>query len=243
MQQLRLQRAHDFVLGPLDLRFSGGNAYALIGENGSGKSSLLSAVYGELPCSGLILWNEMDITNLAPYERPFSYVRQDFPLLEMYSVRETLLLSHAFELSGSRWKTLGNPRPSFSEIRKDDQARVELIAETIGIANLMKRRPGELSGGQRQRVAIAASLVGRNKHIVLLDEPTSALGKLETSKLISAIRLRLCEDKHSIIVFATHDMSFVADLQPKTICFRKEIPDEDDKAPRSYVIADELSFS
>ena len=237
LDRVTVRRQHDFLLGPIDLTFDGGNAYAFIGENGSGKSSLLSCIYGEIPADGSIHWNGCDVQGLAPFELPFTYVRQDFPLLEMYSVKETLLLSHAFSVALDSGQSVSSPLKYFKSISATCQQRAEHIAAMIGLGALLNRRLTDLSGGQRQRVAIAASLAAKGKCVIFLDEPTSALGNVETLKLLAALQFRLGEPDAPVIIFATHDLDFVEQLKPVKVIFSRETNDLDTSESRAYIVS------
>jgi putrescine transport system ATP-binding protein len=138
-----------------------GEIFCLLGGSGCGKTTLLRMLAGfEVPTSGRISIDGVDMSGVPPYDRPVNMMFQSYALFPHMTVEQNV----AFGL-----KQEGLPRQQIA-------ARV---AEMIGIVKLEgfeKRKPHQLSGGQRQRVALARSLVKRPK-VLLLDEPLGALDK------------------------------------------------------------------
>jgi len=149
------------------LQVEQGERLAIIGESGAGKSTLLNLIAGfETPTSGQILLNDCDHTQTQPAERPVSMLFQDNNLFPHLTVAQNIGLALA---------------PSLS-LNATQQQQVREIAEKMGIEPLLSRRADQLSGGQKQRVALARTLL-RDKPILLLDEPFSALDPIRRHEL------------------------------------------------------------
>ena len=152
-------RQGDFELRDIQLELSAGEYGVLMGRSGCGKTTLLEAVCGLRPVAGgRIVLGERDVTALPPAERGVGYVPQDRALFPTQPVREQL----AFALV---LRSLGQ-----AEIA----ARVEELAELLGLGALLDRLPDKLSGGEAQRVALGRALAHRPS-VLCLDEPLSAL--------------------------------------------------------------------
>jgi len=143
-----------------DLAVAKGEFLGIIGPSGSGKSTLLNLVAGfELPESGHVLIGDRDVTALTPAERPVSMIFQDnnsFAHLDVWT-NVALGISPSLKLDTHQ------------------RARIDAALLATGLEAYARRKPGELSGGERQRIAIARALV-RDKPVLLLDEPFTALG-------------------------------------------------------------------
>ena len=134
-----------------------GEFLVLLGPSGCGKSTTLRLIAGlEAVTSGRILIAGTDVTAHSPSERRISMVFQSYALFPHLSVAENI----AFGLK-------------VRKVPSDErQTRLARVAELVGLAGLMDRKPAQLSGGQRQRVALARAIVAEN-HICLMDEPLS----------------------------------------------------------------------
>lgn len=138
-----------------------GELFSLLGGSGCGKTSLLRILAGfEIPTSGRILIDDVDITDWPPYQRPVNMMFQSYALFPHMTVYDNV----AF---GLKQESLGR-----SEIHE----RVMGTLELLQMDKYTERKPQQLSGGQRQRVALARSIVKRPK-LLLLDEPLTALDK------------------------------------------------------------------
>ena len=127
----------------------------LFGPSGAGKTTVLRTIAGlERLSSGDVVFKGQSWSNLPPQKRPIGYVFQDYALFSHLTVRDNIAFG----------------------IRRvpDREARIERVAKTVQVADLLHRRPAELSGGQQQRVALARALA-REPALLLLDEPLSAL--------------------------------------------------------------------
>lgn len=170
----------------------------LIGKTGSGKSSLLKTLYGELSLStgtgtvaGFDL-NSLKRKDIPKLRRNIGIVFQDFQLLTDRSVLKNLL----FVMGASGWKdkTLMNKR-------------AKEVLQLVGIESKLNAMPHALSGGEQQRVSIARALINRPQ-LILADEPTGNLDP-ETSEEIMRLLVAVAKEEKAAILMATHDMSMV----------------------------------
>lgn len=162
--------------------------FCLLGGSGSGKTTLLRMLAGfEVPTSGRIFIDGVDMSGIPPYERPVNMMFQSYALFPHMTVEQNV----AFGLKQDKV-----PR---EEIRQ----RVGEMLEMVRLAQFGKRKPHQLSGGQRQRVALARALVKRPK-LLLLDEPLGALDKkLREHTQFELVNLQ--EQLGVTFVVVTHD--------------------------------------
>lgn len=186
---------------------------ALIGESGSGKTSLARALIRYLPrniaeFSGNIIIDGIDVMKMSDIEfdkyirwKKISYVSQ----VAMNSLNPVMkIIDHLVE---PLMIHLGINKREAVEIAKD-------IIKKVGIAeNFLWRYPFELSGGMRQRVVIALSLITKPK-IVILDEPTSALDVMTQANIINLLK-EIKQDMPISYIFITHDIAISSELADK----------------------------
>ncbi|NIJ11876.1 multiple sugar transport system ATP-binding protein [Saccharomonospora amisosensis] len=172
----------------IELDIADGEFLVLLGPSGCGKSTLLRMIAGLLPPTEGRLWlGDADITHLPPQRRDVAMVFQSYALYPHLSVARNI---------GFPLRTRKRPR---AEIR----ARVAEVAATLGLTDLLDRKPRELSGGQRQRVALGRALV-RDPGAFLMDEPLSNLD----AKLRAGTRAEIAELHRRLrttTVYVTHD--------------------------------------
>lgn len=170
----------------------------IIGKTGTGKSSLLKTIYGELKLTGgegtvagfdLNELRKRDIPNLR---RHLGIVFQDFQLLTDRSVRKNLL----FVMGACGWKD-----------KKQMDKRALEVLQLVGLESKIDAMPFALSGGEQQRVAIARALIN-SPSLILADEPTGNLDP-ETSEEIMLLLLAISREGKTAVLMATHDMSMV----------------------------------
>ena len=145
----------------IDLDIYKGELFSLLGGSGCGKTTLLRMLAGfEVPTSGSIFIDGMDMTEVPPYERPVNMMFQSYALFPHMTVEQNV--AYGLKRDG---------------IEKGEiTTRVAEILAMVELSDFVKRKPHQLSGGQRQRVALARALVKRPK-VLLLDEPLGALDK------------------------------------------------------------------
>lgn len=186
------------------LQVEQGERLAIIGESGAGKSTLLNLIAGfETPTSGQILLNDCDHTQTQPAERPVSMLFQDNNLFPHLTVAQNIGLALA---------------PSLS-LNATQQQQVREIAEKMGIEPLLSRRADQLSGGQKQRVALARTLL-RDKPILLLDEPFSALDPIRRHELQQFI-LDICIERNLTFLMVTHQLEETKNLFTRVVEIRE----------------------
>lgn len=175
----------------------------LIGDTGSGKSSLLRTLYGDLPLKkGTASVSEFDLFNLKNEQIPFlrrkiGIVFQDFQLLPDRSVYENL----AFVLQATGWKN-----------EQEINDRIKEVLEKVNMYDHLYKMPHELSGGEQQRVCISRALLNEPK-IILADEPTGNLDPNTTDKILQLLH-DLCKDGCAVLM-ATHEHNLLEKFPSK----------------------------
>ena len=151
-----------------------GEYVAIMGESGAGKTTLLNILAAlDRPTAGEVLLDGHDITQisekaLSAFRRDhLGFVFQDFNLLDTFSLRDNIYLP--LVLAGKPYREM--------------EARLEPIAQRLGITDLLEKYPYEVSGGQKQRAAIARALITRPQ-LILADEPTGALDSRAAEELL-----------------------------------------------------------
>ena len=186
------------VLKDVNVEIKSDEFVYLIGKTGSGKSSLLKTLYGELQLSsGSGSVAEFDLNTLKRKDIPklrrnIGIVFQDFQLLTDRSVLKNLL----FVMGASGWKD-----------KNLMEKRAQEVLQLVGIEQKINAMPFALSGGEQQRVSIARALLNRPK-LILADEPTGNLDP-ETSEEIMRLLVAVAKEEKAAILMATHDMSMV----------------------------------
>ena len=182
--------ADDALPMTFDLQVVAGERIAIVGPSGAGKSTLLNLIAGFiLPTRGEVWLNGENHTQSAPYERPVSMLFQENNLFPHLTVQQNLALGLKTSL----------------KLTALEQDQIERVADAVGLTSFLSRLPNSLSGGQKQRVALARCLL-RDKPILLLDEPFSALDpelRLEMLNLID----ELCHSKNLTLLLVTHQPS------------------------------------
>ena len=155
-----------------------GEYVAIMGESGSGKTTLLNILAAlDKTTEGTVILDGMDLTkvkdkDIAAFRRDnLGYVFQDFNLLDTFSLEDNIYLP--LVLAGKKYP--------------DMKERLDKIAGTLGISEILKKYPFEVSGGQKQRAAVARALITEPR-IILADEPTGALDSKSSDELLSLFK-------------------------------------------------------
>jgi D-xylose transport system ATP-binding protein len=197
------------ALDGVDLDVRPGEVLALVGDNGAGKSTLVKSISGiHAVDSGQLIFEGQEVTIGSPAaatDLGIATVYQDLALCDNLDVVANLFLGQE-ELVGG----VGTTIRALDEIAMEQRSH-ELLEQLSVTIPSVRSEVGTLSGGQRQQVAVARSLLGEPK-VVMLDEPTAALGVVQTKQVLDLIR-RLRERNLGVIVISHNlaDVFAVAD--------------------------------
>ena len=201
----RIFQQDHLVLSEVNLQINKGEFVFLIGKNGSGKSSFLKTIYGEIKLKeGEARIAEFELHKLKRKKVPFlrrkiGIIFQDFQLLNDRSVYENL----KFVLKATGWKD-----------KAGINARIQSVMDQVGLGNKGYKMTYELSGGEQQRVAIARALLN-DPEIILADEPTGNLDP-ETSDEISQLLFDISKNQKAIIM-ASHDYELMQKFSTRVL--------------------------
>ncbi len=205
IQDAQIFQEQNMVLQDVNLSLNKGEFIYLIGKTGSGKSSLMKTLFGELPLrvgNGQIVG--YDLAGLKEADIPFlrrkiGMVFQDFKLLPDRSVEKNL----HFVLKATGWK---DPQ--------EINAKAQEVLDKVGMKTKGFKFPHELSGGEQQRVAIARALLN-DPELILADEPTGNLDP-QTSVEVMKVLMDIHESGRSILM-STHDYALLLKFPFKTL--------------------------
>ncbi len=195
------------VIGDLSVEVKKGEFVYLLGKTGSGKSSFLKTLYGDLAViNGSAHCCGFDLNHLKEREIPFlrrklGIVFQDFQLLGDRSIYNNL----KFVMKATGWRDEAKIKERISEVFKK-----------VNLEGKENKMPHELSGGEQQRVSIGRALVN-DPELILADEPTGNLDP-ETSEEILRLLKNLSESGRAVL-FATHDMLVYNKFKSRTLTF------------------------
>ena len=193
------------ILTDVSLSIKKGEFLYLIGKTGSGKSSLLKVLYGDIKLKkGVGKVAGIDITKIKEKNIPFlrrklGIVFQDFKLLPDRSIEKNL----EFVLKATDWRD-----------KVEIQKRINKVLKKVKLKELINKFPHELSGGEQQRIAIARSLLNKPK-IILADEPTGNLDPATSLEIMEV--LKKINKNGTTVIIATHDYEIISKFPAKTL--------------------------
>lgn len=194
----KISQGNNEVLNDVHLEIEEGEFVYLIGKTGTGKSSLLKTLYGDVKLQngqgkvcGIDL-NTITWKTVPFLRRKLGIVFQDFQLLTDRNVHDNL----KFVLKATGW----NDKILMEE-------KINSVLQKVGLKDKNKKMPYELSGGEQQRVDIARALLN-NPNLILADEPTGNLDP-DTADEIMNLLHSICQDYNTAIIMATHDYNII----------------------------------
>lgn len=193
------------ILSHINLDVKHGEFIYIIGKTGSGKSSFMKTLYGDLPLTegeGNIV--DFDLAALKESEIPFlrrkiGIVFQDFKLLPDRSIKDNML----FVLKATGWVD-----------KESMQHKIDEVLDKVGMKEYMDKMPHQISGGEQQRVAIARALLN-DPEFILADEPTGNLDPQTSSEVLEVLKKINANGK--TIIMATHDYALLMKFPSKTL--------------------------
>ena len=201
------------ALTAVDFDVRAGEVVALVGDNGAGKSTLIKAISGVGPAdSGEFRWDGQPVRINAPHDSAtlgIAVVYQDLALCDNLDVVANLFLG--------RERKHGPGLAPLDEIEMEHEARKLLDSLAVRTLKSVRAEVGMLSGGQRQSIAIARSLLGEPR-MVILDEPTAALGVAQTAQVLDlVVRLR---DRGLGVILISHNLADVFQVADRIVVLR-----------------------
>jgi cell division transport system ATP-binding protein len=205
LKNVTIYQENRVILSQVNLEVKEGEFLYIIGKTGTGKSSFMKTLYGDLPLtegSGTVVG--YDLVNLKEDDIPFlrrkiGIVFQDFQLLPDRSVKENML----FVLKATGWTD-----------HQAMQDKIDDVLDRVGLKGIANKMPHQLSGGEQQRVAIARALLN-DPELILADEPTGNLDP-QTSVEVLGVLKKINENGKTVIM-ATHDYALLMKFPSKTL--------------------------
>ena len=212
LEGVNLYQDERLLFDNINLSINKGDFIYLVGETGSGKSSLVKSLYAEIKISAGNIFvanydlNKIERNEIPKLRRDLGIVFQDFQLLSDRTVNENL----KFVLKATGWTK-----------KEEISKRINDVLASVHLENYNNKMPHELSGGEKQRAAIARSLLN-NPKVILADEPTGSLDPKKSEKIIEL--LKEINEKGTTVVIATHDYEIIKKFNARIIkCSEKKL--------------------
>jgi len=207
------------ALRGVDFEVARGEVMALVGDNGAGKSTLMKVLAGAHPADeGKFVMDDKEIEVASPHDA-FSHgiqiVYQDLALCENLDVAANLSLGNEPVRPG--WTFLPRFLRPIDELAMEEKALEAISRLQVRTLRSVRAKVGGLSGGQRQAIAIARA-VGADSSVVLLDEPTAALGVAQTRQVLDVVK-RLRETGHAV-VYISHNLKDIFEVADRITVLR-----------------------
>ncbi|MFM9872106.1 MAG: ABC transporter ATP-binding protein [Fimbriimonadaceae bacterium] len=205
INNLQAQVNPNFQLGPLSFQAKTNQIIVILGENGSGKTSLFRALLGEIPSQGIAHLDDLDLIHSKPGNRAerVSLVPQIESVPFHFTVKETVLMG-CLPYNQSRWES------------QEDHSKADQALETLQILHIKDRFIHELSGGERQKTLIARSLA-QEPQLLLLDEPTAHVD-LKTRSNLQNLVPQLTKSRITLVT--THDLAWGTSIADHCLIFQ-----------------------
>ena len=205
LKDVTIYQENKVILSQINLEVKHGEFLYIIGKTGSGKSSFMKTLYGDLPLTegeGHIV--EYDLATLEEKDIPFlrrkiGIVFQDFKLLPDRNVNDNML----FVLKATGWTDAA-----------EMQHKIDEVLDKVGMRGFANQMPHQLSGGEQQRVAIARALLN-DPELILADEPTGNLDPQTSVEVLEVLKNINALGK--TIIMATHDYALLMKFPSKTL--------------------------
>ena len=205
LKNVTIYQENRVILSQINLEVKEGEFLYIIGKTGTGKSSFMKTLYGDIPLtvgSGNIVG--YDLASLKENDIPFlrrklGIVFQDFQLLPDRSVNENML----FVLKATGWTNAA-----------EMQAKIDDVLQRVGMIGFSNKMPHQLSGGEQQRVAIARALLN-DPELILADEPTGNLDPQTSAEILGV--LKKINDNGKTVIMSTHDYAVIMKFPAKTL--------------------------
>lgn len=206
LEQANIYQGKTLILGNVNLEVGKSEFVYLIGKTGTGKSSLLKTLYGDLylkegsgSVAGFDL-KQLSWKTVPLLRRNLGIVFQDFRLLSDRNVHDNL----EFVLKATGW-----------EDKRQIEEKIENVLTKVGLKGRGFKMPHEMSGGEQQRVDIARALLN-NPKVILADEPTGNLDP-ETTDEIMQLLFNICRDYQTAFIMATHDYGIIQKFPARVV--------------------------
>ena len=206
-KNVEIQHQENLILSNINLSINKGEFVYFVGKTGSGKSSLLKAIYGDVPINkGEIAFKNQSLSklskkNILALRRKIGIIFQDFQLLMDRSVSDNL----RFVMTATGWKG-----------KKRIEEEIEKLLTKVDMLEKANAHPHLISGGEQQRIAVARALIN-NPELIIADEPTGNLDPETSEKIMSLVKTIVGKEK--TVIMATHDFDIINKFPGRIVKF------------------------